>query len=456
MMTTNGENMTEIEKSNKFVESQKEYGENIAELYYVGRVLKKNGFEIYDIDQAQKNFRQIMKLDKIDELDGYYQENKNGDIKEHFVSITKENFYNAFYEPIWFRLQENEKIKALEWLFEYIKNKHNLDVKITYLPKEQLFASSGTMGISYDEMRNGKRVGKIYVNLNQIPYYISPNDLIVTIVHELEHAKQKRFIKNYDNHKKDFYTISQLSKYYSDKFNLDDIPLDVNDKKILERALYRICEAEKSAELQGIKVLQKIIKQNEKDFGYNENITLNFKRLMRELLIGDNPMDIKQTDGLFTNEYVVLKGQGDNILKLMMLKTHYEEIKKIAEKAINYATYQKDKLFQKKLSEQITLKEYMNSKEEFDISLKENTKIFENAKDKIEEIKNAVAETYKNGVLPEEFDISKECEVLNITDEKSSKFPKWLNEEKQNFLDEIEIMKIINGENKEDNNEMIN
>ncbi|MBR4124291.1 MAG: hypothetical protein IKR12_01830, partial [Clostridia bacterium] len=120
-------------KQEKYIKEQKKFGKFLAKEKYAGKVLKQHGYEIFDIHQANEDFRKVMKLDEITEIAGVYvtkEKQKNGRNKtiEHIEPITKANFWNAFYLPIWKNLQDNEKIKSLEWFFETENEKRNLGI----------------------------------------------------------------------------------------------------------------------------------------------------------------------------------------------------------------------------------------------------------------------------------------------------------------------------------------
>ena len=114
---------------------EEEFGNLILENTVVGKTLEHFGYKIYNLETANKNFRDILELDDIKDIQVVFPlEDENGELVDTFELISKENYWNAFYEPIWCKIKDVEKVRALEWLFEDFKYKYNLDVNLTYIP----------------------------------------------------------------------------------------------------------------------------------------------------------------------------------------------------------------------------------------------------------------------------------------------------------------------------------
>ena len=275
-------------KQEKYIKEQKKFGKFLAKEKYAGKVLKQHGYEIFDIHQANEDFRKVMKLDEITEIAGVYvtkEKQKNGRNKtiEHIEPITKANFWNAFYLPIWKNLQDNEKIKSLEWFFETENEKRNLGIKeIGYFPAQNGFENCAGY-YDYDKKY-------LYLDLCLLdPEF--PNifgcwkdganfALMHFLAHELMHARQGKYVKNFKplEMPTDLYTLSQSHELLNGYTRAYDFNSSV------EHAILRASLPEKAAELQGLKLCKKFLELNEKKFGVDQNGRKIFEKYKRGLL----------------------------------------------------------------------------------------------------------------------------------------------------------------------------
>ncbi len=411
---------------NKYFENQKNFGEYLRDESFVGYILDKAGYQIYDLNQAHKNFREVLKLDQINEIAGVYKTRKDGKIVEDIVSITKKNFWNAFYEPIWDNLNDADKIKALEWMFEDICETYNIKTKLTYIPHCE--EDNSIYGCFFSEDNS-----QLFLNLN---YINDLYDIVDTVAHELMHARQAKFAKFYDGKsQKDFYTISQLDENAEFNFNYTDMDIEENVK----RALYRTSQDEKAAELQGLKTILKYKKWNEEKFGKNKKIDRNVKKFKDQMLL-DIITDKKETDGIFTNEKITLKNQSENLLKLMMLKTYAEDILyQVEDDLEDVKTNIKDLNQQYKLKV-INNKQYSKKIDEYNEKLKMLKEERKTYICKIEYIKSTFVYTLDNGKLPDDFEAEKEFSILKIKvgPKNENSLPKWLRDDEIRYSKKIE------------------
>ena len=451
-------------RKEEYLTNQREYGEFLENNTYVGKILKENGYQIFDIRQAQEDFRKVMKLDKINEIAGVYHTTKfkkDMPVKtEHIERITKANYWNAFYEPIWENLSDSEKIKSLEWMFEDINEKYNLGIKqidyfipndldtLDMIPEKDLPNTGGAFVNSED---NVEKI--LFLNLDFLSEPLSFFKMPATLAHELMHARQKKYVSNFNyENPRDFYTLSQTE---FGKISFFELSLQYKLNDATEFALYRVCQSEKTAELMALKTISKFKKLNEQKFGKNKlidkSIDASFNVLKNDILFEDtaktgkkNHKRFEQTLGIVTNEQVVLHGQSENLLKLIILKNFYD----FEKQALVY-------------SQECTKKEIYSLKEDFKnnkIGFDEFNKKSSDLKDeydrltfeiyddeeKLSFIKSTFISTLKNGKLPEDFDEKKEFAVLNLIEEPKKEYslPKWLHE------DEDKKSKHINSQKK--------
>ena len=428
-MDENEQLFTHQERHQVYLEEQKTFGEFLEKNTFAGKVLKENGYQIFDVHQAQEDFRKVMGLDGITEIAGTYTTTKfenDMPIKtKHTKKITKSNFWNAFYEPIWKNLTVSEKIRSLEWMFERINQKYDLGIKrINYIIDNQMIDAV----ILENDWKNLKgaynnKQNLLFLNLDfllksEISYFSVP----LTLVHELMHARQHKYIKDFDfNRPKDFYTLSQTDRA---KIPTLDLRFLYHLDYSTVYALYRTSKSEKAAELMGLKTINKILKLNQKDFEPNElidrSINSTYKIIKNGILFGnleiekiENKKKIKPTEGIVLNEKAVLRGQSENLLKLVILKNYYED--------------------------KLDVIEQLNEQE---ISSKIKKQI-SSYKKKLRMIKSTFMSTLKKGHLPEKFNAKKEFAVLNLIEEpeKVYSLPRWLQKDEDEKREHIESEK---------------
>ena len=156
------------------IKTFQEYEDYLAEMKATAQLLKEgtwagkklitDDYELLDLEKANDDFRKLMKLDEISEISGVYETKEDGQKVEKIVSITKNNFYNAFYAPIWKNLSPSERIRSLEWMFENINEKYKFGIKnISYLDKMDFVDEYKTLLGSYENDSN-----TLYLSLNEI------------------------------------------------------------------------------------------------------------------------------------------------------------------------------------------------------------------------------------------------------------------------------------------------
>ncbi len=419
---------------------EEEFGNLILENTVVGKTLEHFGYKIYNLETANKNFRDILGLDDIKDIQVVFPlEDENGELVDTFELISKENYWNAFYEPIWCKIRDVEKVRALEWLFEDFKYKYNLDVNLTYIPHAKSSVKSEVCGSSFSVARTKKgKKGQedivtlknyIYINLDDIHSDL-PYDIVDTIIHELTHARQKKFSKTIQKDKKNnYYTLSQSREFNYTKFDYSEMLITEGDKY----ALYRNSESEKNAELQGLKYLLKFKNMNEKKYGKNLLIDKHLEEYKHDLFVNK----YEPNYGILLNHIKNFKGQTDVLMKLMMLKVYY--------------TQQKEKLLQQMtnlLWDIDTEKEKLGSNGRENMLIKQN---IQNIEDKRNDIKNqyqevskkilniskVFEETMAKGKLPNGFS-KQEFDVLNIKEEDNKYYlPKKLRDDEIKYTEEI-------------------
>ena len=237
----------------------------------------------------------------------------------------------------------------------------------------------------------------------------------------------------------DFYTLSNTPLGFVDfldislKFRLDDTTIF---------ALYRSSLSEKTADLCGLKKMKKVLELNDKKYGRDDKSWEMFEKIKNKTLFESTEYvkktkKFRQTEGIVTNENIILNGVSEELLKLLMLYNFYE---------IKIEECQKEKELQFKI-----IDEYRN---EFNLS--HDMSIFEDQektisktmsldkeintyRDKNDSIVEIFHKTLKDGKFPDNFDENKEFEPLKISKQKrQNSLPKWLDFETLNKADEIE------------------
>ena len=414
--------------------NQSLYGEFMQKTLFAGKMLKENGIAIFDTNQANKNFRNLLGLDDIKEIAGVYETVENGEKVQKIESIRKDNFYNAFHMPIWKNLSVADKVKSLEWMFENICEKYNIDLKhITYIPypddMEDYDALYGFFIYPVDDEDYFKPY--LFINLNNIDS-IGPGLFITTIAHELMHARQyiyRNSMKNIDS------LYNMYLHYESDGSYFERASLKLDNATRF--AFYKVCQIEKDAELQAIKYYLKYLKYNREKFGPNQEDNTEFEDIVDEALFdyGGTRKRGQKTyfnvaQGILTNEEIILKGQSTNLLKLSLFM-------KITECQIeDYAFAIEDcqMLIRRAKSD---ARKKLISKEKAEKAVEEYTKDLQELRieksiyvEKLRTAKSAFMDTIHNGKLPDYFPESN-FELVGIKDkENKPKLPKWLEQNK--------------------------
>ena len=395
--------------------------------------LAENGYETGNLTQIKANFRKFMQLDRMTEFTGTYNVKVDGKTVKQQVLITKLNFFNAFYEPIWKNLGVNERIKSIEWMYETINEKYQLGLKELSVFKyavdksiSKYSNSSATIqGMFYPDKK------EIYLRLNAIEYVDTyPFYIVFILAHELTHAIQFKLGKQMDMSKK--HTYSELAQTNMGWFSYVDLINDYNISKTTAYALYKTCQLEKFADLNALKIVKEYIDKNEKCFGVNKKIRDYFEGLKDKILFSTDGYYGYSLNGTVTCEKVVLKGQGETLFKLIMLKNYHSyklwELNKqheMLEKQIN-------KIKNEYQTNKISKGEWLKKNEKLQEKITQIKSLISSTEDEIAYAKYAFMETISSWKLPKDFDESK-FDVLNMLDEPKSEYclPEWLREDEK-------------------------
>ena len=451
-------------RKKEYDDEQKDFADYISKTLFSAKFLKENGYEIFDIHQANEDFRKVLKLDEINEIAGVYQTCKvyNGQkkFKEHIVPIKKQNFYNAFYQPIWENLTLAEKIKSLEWMFETINEEHKLGIKgIDYFPNNLMYAEEYMCGYFNSEDNS------VYININYLTNCVLKEDSYIRVpvhlAHELMHARQQKYANTYNfKNKTDFYTLSQTDL---NKGDYETLSVEYGIDYATEFALYRTSLSEKTAELQAYKTIKKYIDINNKTFGKRKIIENDFKSYIWQMLfaetsqrkVGDKAI-FEATPSIITNEEIVLKGQTEFLQKLLLLRLFYEYSIEDCNDCKDKTEKDLYKLEEQFLNGEITHEEYSkynaNNKEDLEF----NDICIAKCIEKLNFIKATFKQTLKTGKKPDDFDEKVEFEPLKLIDEPKLKYslPRWLHELEDKNRKNIERQKKKFGiANNDENNE---
>ena len=430
-------------RKTEYERNQSDFGEVLLNNTYAGRVLKTNGIQIFDMHQANEDFRKIMKLDSINEIAAVYYSHTvddefNWHKKEHIVSITKANYWNAFYLPIWTNLKVNERLRVLEWMFESENESRNLGIKqLSYFPmiEDADLANEKINGFF------SKELNIIYLNLQDIDNGYACFNYLGTLAHELMHARQFQFAKSYNSNKKaDYYTLSQSKLSF---YDIDFLKLEYGFDWVVSYALYRTKESEKAADLAALKTIKKFIDINEKQFGIDFNERESFRYRKNELFFNlpEHPKSISSIaeQSYLSTEKIVLKNQSEFLSKLLLLKMFCEEQVDLYDDSINSINDKKDKIKSAYKNGKIDKEEYTKTKKSLEDDLAFYDGKVKSYSEKLAKIKYAFLDTLKEGKISEDFDKSMFDEIkLDDKPQKEYLLPKWLREDEEKFNKQIE------------------
>lgn len=429
----------------EYFDDQVAYGEFMQKNLFAGKMLKDNGIAIFDTNQANKNFRNLLGLDNIAEIAGVYETLEEGEKVQKIESIRKDNFYNAFHMPIWKNLSVAEKVKSLEWMFETICEKHNIGLKhITYIPtaddKDNFEALYGVFRYSVDDEEYFEPY--LFVNINKIEKN-GPGLYITTLAHELMHARQYNYrnnLRNLDNLYKLYLEYEFINNYFDKK----SLKLD----SATRFALYKTCQVEKDAELQGLKYFIKYTKYNREKFGLNVEDKIELENIIDDALFDyggtkkrGNKTVFDYSDGIVANEEIVLKGQSSNLLKLSlfmnMLSMDIEDYTYAIADYKMLIAGAKAGVFNKEITKEQAKEKIVRYTKDLKTCQAEKTALNQ----KIKLAKAAFMEILEKGKLPEYFPESN-FELIGIKEtDNQPQLPKWLEQNKNIDLSMFELVK---------------
>ena len=196
----------------------------------------------------------------------------------------------------------------------------------------------------------------------------------------------------------------------------------------------------------GLKTINRIKRLNQEKFGKNRlidnRINAGFDNIKQEMLFEDTEKRGKDkhkrfvdSAGLLTNEEIILHGQSENLLKLIILKNFYESEKEALLYSQKETREQIDELIKKFNNDFSTYEEFWNVYGEKRQALDDEVDRLENCinedDEKLGYIKSTFLLTLKYGKLPENFDEKTEFAPLNLIDEpkKLYSLPRWLHED---------------------------
>lgn len=234
-------------------------------------------------------------LDKVSEVAGVYTKKINGKEKEFITSIHQNDFYKAYYMPIWKNLGLKERAQILKWHFEYKKELLDCkNLKLRLIEHEDYFRCGQTMGMFMSLEKT------MYIN-NRLLFYSNPFDLITTIEHEFQHVNQESCDLYFKRKKKQKYSLYE--KIIMGKWSLQNYPAKFQTTEKEKESLYLGYMMEQKAEGRALKGFEKINRANQKIFG---------KCAEQEKCNKESIWDMKFRNGLLTVGQVAKSGKYDD------------------------------------------------------------------------------------------------------------------------------------------------
>ena len=267
---------------NDFIPSQedikKEYKDylkdpdKVEDLIYDGQIIEYFGLffdDLYEIfknahyspktlDDANNFLKQnYYNLDSVSEIVGVYSKIVDGKEKLFSVKINKNNFYNAYYMPIWKNLNLKERAQIVKWHFDNKKNLFGIKNLQLRLVEDELSLSCGENCGEYDGTY-------VYIN-NYLLFNSNPFELITTIEHEFQHVNQDYTYKYFYKEKKDVNNLYEKIILEDKDAQMYATSFKISPKE--REALYLGYIMEQKAEIKSLKEYEKINKANQEFFG---------------------------------------------------------------------------------------------------------------------------------------------------------------------------------------------
>src|SRR5574344_1470785 len=420
-MEEKGEVEIELTPEEEYNKQLEKFGKYLENMTLAGSILKKNGYQIFDVNQASQDFRKVMKLDEINSFSVKYCAVQDGKRAYKTLEINRQNYWNAFYETIWNKLDIQKKLLATEWLFEAIVKQYDINTRgLRYFPRTR--EEFNNCGYSSCDKRPIVFFNIDLTFFKQYDVYATIN----VIVHELEHIKQQMYISAVGSQKNnDFYTKYLENIYYYGILS-DQGLLNLDREK---QCQYYFClPYEKSAELQSFKRILKYKELNEQKFGKNETINKNVDKYISEGLFDkghrEKPKNGKYyyypASGIIYNERHTFNGHADVPMKIFMLRNLNSGLYFDADANLEQRKSELEKVKQNKTASQDELSKALHGVKE---AKDRKIEIF----NKDQKYKKAFNYFLKYNKLPKDFD-KKEFDMLGIDDSKTVELPRYLKE----------------------------
>ncbi len=267
---------------NDFIPSQedikKEYKDylkdpdKVEDLIYDGQIIEYFGLffdDLYEIfknahyspktlDDANNFLKQnYYNLDSVSEITGVYSKIVDGKEKLFSVKINRNNFYNAYYMPIWKNLNLKERAQVLKWHFDNKKNLFGIKNLQLRFVEDELSLNCGENCGEYDGTY-------VYIN-NYLLFNSNPFELITTIEHEFQHVNQDYTYKYFYKEKKDVNNLYEKLILEDKDAQMYATSFKISPKE--REALYLGYIMEQKAEKKAFKEYEKINRANQEFFG---------------------------------------------------------------------------------------------------------------------------------------------------------------------------------------------
>lgn len=303
------------------------------------RIFKKEHYAPQTLDDANNYLMQnYYKLDQNNEIAGIYTKKVDGKVKSFIARINKNNFYRAYYMPIWINLSQKERAQIVKWHFDHKKDMLNCPkLKLRFIEHPYFVSSNQSLGMfmAYENC--------LYVN-NDLLQDSSPFDLVTTIEHEFQHVNQENsatFIKKSKKSKNNLYEEIILAGFCTQNY-----PTTVALTNHEENALYLGYIMEQKAEIRSLKEYEKINRANQQFFGVCKKQEQDTKKHILNFKFRNGILTAKQLEKISDlskkeiSDYVIgqkIIKQSDYFSKLYLLwrlKTNqraalYKEVDKI-------------------------------------------------------------------------------------------------------------------------------
>ena len=246
--------------------------DNVEDMIYDGQIIEYFGLFFDDLYEIFKNEHYAPKT--LDDANNYLLHNyynldsveyitvvypKLVDKREQLCAfkINKNNFYNAYYMPIWKTLSLKERAQILKWHFDYKKQLFGAkDLKLRLVESDDFINCGATMGVYAGTY--------LYIN-NYMLFNSNPFELITSIEHEFQHLNQEYNYKYFNREKKSIHNLYEKLILEDTDAQMYATSFKITPKE--REALYLGYIMEQKAEQKALKEYNKINRANQKMFG---------------------------------------------------------------------------------------------------------------------------------------------------------------------------------------------